>query len=100
MRYVLSTILLQVIRISDNMYILLMKGFKLKMIIKLRETLNSKNKSIYWLSKETKIAASTLSRICNNKTSGVQFSVLDKICQALDCEISDILEHEKGDTSK
>ncbi len=70
------------------------------MIIKLKETLNLKEKSIYWLSKETGIAASTLSRICNYKTSGVQFSVLDKICQALDCEISDILEHDKGDTTE
>lgn len=74
-----------------------MKGFE-KMIIKLKDTLSSKGKSIYWLSNKTGIAASTLSRLCNYKTTGVQFSVLDKICQALDCEISDILEHEKSDT--
>ncbi len=58
----------------------------------LNKTLKSKNKSQYWLSKETVIAASTLNNLCNNKTTSVQFSVLDKICNALDCEVSDILK--------
>lgn len=68
------------------------------MIVKLREILNQNNKSIYWLNKQTNIAASTLSNLCNNKTSSVQFSVLDKICDALGCEVGDILIHEKSDT--
>lgn len=67
------------------------------MIIKLREALDQRNKSIYWLNKQTGIASSTLSKICNNKTSSIEFSVLDKICDALDCEISDILENTKSD---
>lgn len=69
------------------------------MIVKLREVLNQRNKSIYWLNKQTGIASSTLSRICNNKTTSIEFSVLDKICEALDCEISDILENTKSDTT-
>ena len=69
------------------------------MIVKLREVLNQRNKSIYWLNKQTGIASSTLSRICNNKTTSIEFSVLDKICEALDCEISDILENTKTDTT-
>ena len=69
------------------------------MIIKLREALNQRNKSIYWLNKQTGIASSTLSRICNNKTTSIEFSILDKICEALDCEISDILENTKSDTT-
>ena len=75
-----------------------MKGFKLQMIIKLREVLDQRNKSIYWLNKQTGIASSTLSRICNNKTTSIEFSVLDKICEALDCKVSDILENTKSDT--
>lgn len=67
------------------------------MIIKLREILNDKNKSIYWLNKETGIASSTLSRICNNKTTSIEFTVLDKICEALNCDIGDILVPEKSD---
>lgn len=69
------------------------------MIIKLREALDHRNKSIYWLNKQTGIASSTLSRICNNKTTSIEFSVLDKICEALDCDISDILENTKRDTT-
>lgn len=68
------------------------------MQVKLREILDKKHKSIYQLNKETGIASSTLSRICNNKTSSIEFSVLDKICEALDCNISDILIPEKSDT--
>lgn len=67
------------------------------MIVKLREILDNKNKSIYWLNKETGIAASTLSRICNNKTTSIEFTVLDKICEALNCDIGDILIPEKSD---
>lgn len=66
------------------------------MLIKLREVLDKQNKSIYWLHNQTGIAQSTLSRICNNKTSSIEFSVLDKICNALDCEVSDILENSKN----
>lgn len=70
------------------------------MIIRLRELLDKQNKSIYWLHNETNIASSTLSRICNNKTTSIEFAVLDKICDALNCEVSDILIHNKSDTSK
>ncbi|MDE5967359.1 MAG: helix-turn-helix transcriptional regulator [Lachnospiraceae bacterium] len=55
-------------------------------------------KSIYWLHNETGIASSTLSRISNNKTTSIEFSILDKICDALDCDVCDILIHEKSDT--
>lgn len=66
------------------------------MIIRLREVLDAKQKSIYWLNKETGIASSTLSRICNNKTTSIEFSVLDKICEALNCDVSDILQKEEN----
>lgn len=60
----------------------------------LNDTLKSKHISQYKLAKDTGIATSTLSNLCNNKTSSVQFSVLDKICSTLDCEISDILKRD------
>lgn len=60
----------------------------------LNDTLKLKNISQYKLAKDTGIATSTLSNLCNNKTSGVQFSVLQKICDSLNCDISDILQKE------
>jgi len=64
----------------------------------LNKTLENRKISQYKLAKDTGIAASTLNNLCNNKTSSIQFSILDKICDVLDCEVSDILLHEKGDT--
>lgn len=64
----------------------------------LKKTLQEKNISQYQLAKRTGITTSNINNLCNNKTSSIQFSILDKICDALDCEISDILIHEKSDT--
>lgn len=61
------------------------------MKVKLSDALKNRGKSIYWLHNQTGISAATISRICNNKTTSIQFAVLDKICEALSCDISDIL---------
>lgn len=65
------------------------------MKIILNETLNKKGISQYKLSKQTNIAASTLNNLCNGKTTRIEFSVLDKICEALDCNVDSILIYEK-----
>lgn len=70
------------------------------MEIILNKTLERKKISQYKLAKDTGIAASTLNNLCNGKTTSIQFSILDKICEALNCEVSDILEHNKSDTQK
>lgn len=64
----------------------------------LSDTLKSKGISQYKLSKITGITAGNLNNLCNNKTTSIQFSILDKICEALNCEVSDILVYEKSDT--
>lgn len=66
----------------------------------LNETLKKKNISQYKLSKDTGIAASTLNNLCNNKTTSIQFSILDKICNALNCNVSEILECENNNIIK
>ena len=81
------------------------------MKITLNNTLAKKGKSQYWLAHETGIAASTINKLCNGKTSSIQFDVLQKICIALDCNVNDVIEkddivnplyftNEKSDTSK
>lgn len=65
------------------------------MKIILNETLKKKNISQYRLSKDTGISASALNNLCNNKTTSITFSILDKICEALNCNVSDILQYEK-----
>ena len=63
----------------------------------LKETLEKHGKSQYWLAKETDIAQSTLSNLCANKTSKIDFLVLEKICNALDCDITDIISIKESD---
>lgn len=58
----------------------------------LSETLKNKGITQYQLAKLTGITAANINNLCNNKTSSVQFSVLDKICDALNCDITDILK--------
>ena len=60
----------------------------------LQQTLKNKGKSQYWLAKQTGIAISTISNMCNGKTSRIDFVVLQKICDALNCEVCDIIERE------
>ena len=67
------------------------------MKIILKETLEKQGKSQYWLSKETGIAQSTLSNLCANKTSKIDFLVLQKICNTLDCDITDIISIKESD---
>lgn len=67
------------------------------MKIILKETLEKQGKSQYWLAKETGIAQSTLSNLCANKTSKVDFIVLQKICNALHCDITDIISVKESD---
>ena len=63
----------------------------------LKETLEKQGKSQYWLAKETGIAQSTLSNLCANKTSKIDFLVLQKICNALDCDITVIISVKESD---
>lgn len=65
------------------------------MKIILNEYLQSVGKTQYWLAKETGIAASTLSRLCSNQTSSIEFETIDKICSALNCQSNDIFQSTK-----
>ena len=67
------------------------------MKIILKETLEKQGKSQYWLAKETGIAQSTLSNLCANKTSKIEFLELQKICNTLDCDITDIISIKESD---
>jgi putative transcriptional regulator len=45
------------------------------------------------LSRETGIAKNALSDLYHEKTKGIQFDTLEKICAALNCTVADLLEY-------
>lgn len=59
---------------------------------RLKETLESKNITRYQLNKLTGIDYNTLSKIFNNHATQIKLDTLNKLCVALDCTITDILE--------
>lgn len=56
------------------------------------EILQEQGKTVYWLSKQTGISQNSLGKIVKNETTGINFDTLEKICLALDVDISDVLE--------
>ena len=47
--------------------------------------------SLYWLAKEARVAYTTLWKLKSGDTQGISFAVLDRICEALNCEPGDVL---------
>lgn len=64
------------------------------MIIEVRidDLLEKRERSFYWLSKQTGISHTTLWRLKKGKALGINFATLEKICETLDCEPGDILK--------
>jgi putative transcriptional regulator len=63
------------------------------MVVKTRidEVLAGREKSLYWLAKETGISYNTLHRLQAGTSQGITFEVLDRICTALECAPGDLL---------
>lgn len=71
------------------------------MKVLINEKLNAINKSIKWLSNITDVPYPTLSRIVKGEDlKSIPITTFDKICTALNCNISDILSTEEDETIK
>lgn len=62
---------------------------------KLWETMKEKGVSTYWLREKCGIDSKTIRRLRANEN--METKTLDKLCQALDCKIEDIMEYQNGD---
>ena len=60
---------------------------------KLKDALAKNEKTRYWLSKETGIDNNTLGKIYNGESKQIKTETLDKICKALNCPLTDIIEY-------
>jgi putative transcriptional regulator len=54
--------------------------------------LEAEGRSFYWLAKETGISHTTLWRLKKGKALGINFSTLESICRALNCQPGDVLQ--------
>jgi putative transcriptional regulator len=53
--------------------------------------LRERERSFYWLAKETGISHTTLWRLKKGKALGINFETLEKMCRALGCQPGEIL---------
>jgi putative transcriptional regulator len=67
----------------------------MKVIIKLNSLLEDKGYSHRELARLTGIRHPSISEMCNNTTKRIPLDNLAKICEVLNCEITDILELQK-----
>lgn len=66
--------------------------------IRLKEILQEKEKTKYWLIKKMSGNYQALSHLMNNETTGIHFDTLEKLCTVLDCEPGDIIVLNKENT--
>jgi putative transcriptional regulator len=59
--------------------------------IRVDELLAERERTFYWLAKDTGISHTTLWRLKKDKALGINFDTLEKICRALECQPGDIL---------
>jgi putative transcriptional regulator len=60
--------------------------------VRLKQVLEARGRTRYWLEKETGIHFNTLARIERAELSNrIELRVLDEICRALECQPGDIL---------
>lgn len=65
-----------------------------KIVLRLDRMMVERKMSLNELADHVGISNVNLSKIKNNKVTAIRFSTLAAICQALNCEVGDILEYQ------
>ena len=63
--------------------------------LNVKELLKKKQKTKYWLVQNMHSDYKTISDMMDNKTSGIKFETIEKLCILLDCTPNDIFKIEK-----
>lgn len=53
-------------------------------------------RSLYWLAKTTGLPYSTVHKIAKNRTDGISFIVLERLCEAFKCEPCQLIFRDKS----
>lgn len=59
--------------------------------IQLDKILKEKEKTLYWLSKQTGISYNALSKINKNEVSRIELDTIEKICVNLNCGVGELI---------
>jgi len=59
--------------------------------LRIDELLDAKGKSAYWLAVTAEIPHSTVYKLRHQKTQGIQWDTLEKLCKALECAPGDLI---------
>lgn len=70
----------------------------MRVVIKLADLLTERKMSQHELSRRTEIRQPSINEMCRNQTVRLPLENLAKICEVLDCDITDILKLEKEQT--
>lgn len=65
--------------------------------VQIDKLLKERDKSFYWLAKETGISHTTLWRLKKGRAVGINFVTLEKMCQVLGCQPGDVLRFSSED---
>ena len=69
--------------------------------LNVKELLKNKRKTKYWLVQNMNSDYKTISDMMDNKTSGIKFETIEKLCILLDCTPNEIFKLEKeSETNK
>jgi putative transcriptional regulator len=67
----------------------------IEMHIAIDSILKEQNKTRFWLSKEVDCNYQSLCNLCNNNSTSITFSLLIRLCKALNCSPNDIIKIEE-----
>lgn len=65
--------------------------------IKLSEVLGRKKMTRKRLAEMTNVRPNTIGDLYNERVHKIDINILDKVCEALECDVSDILEYQKDE---
>ena len=67
---------------------------------RINELLQQRGQSLYWLARTTGVSYTTLWRFTKHRALGMNFTTLEKLCDALECTPGDLMELELPDQEK
>ena len=60
--------------------------------LNIKELLKKKGKTKYWLVKNMEMGYQTISDMIDNKTKGIRFETIEKLCKVLECTPNELFK--------